>query len=713
MASNNGYTVKYIGERYVPVFYENPDDNNSPQWRNDVAYEPLTIVTNNNFTYTSKRHVPVGIDIFNTKYWVLTGQFDAQVNTLYELLQSTIDTLEQNTFGEDWHFYAFGYQPADSGTADGQHTTSYKQTQDCNVIVSPNDKVLLIDSGFELGNNNWQSAFTARGIERIDAVVISHFHLDHAGGILDMRNYLTFDSDTVWYLPEKLTAVDAEDSPAIYTLESQILSFITSTGGTIIRPTEGQSFNFDGANLVFYNTHLDTWRENGHIKIYNNTSVCTMVEIGTQHIFYSGDAEYKLQGELAKKSSIKYANIVKFSHHGANRSFEPLYYYKMHPSATFANNGQDFTNQDVASDNDREIQHMLQAVSGENYMYNKMGIPVYATSADADHILHFTVNRKSYQFYTDLYKYQKNVPVALLGCLYDTETTITSDMLTDWYGAEQAQNYKYLEGRNIFQAPSINGVNPNTLSDLLNSLPDNGIFMCRTTGTLAKVNIFDDGASTLIIYKTSSSYYRNAYKDNASSTVESYAVLDFCTGQGLDSSFADGLYGVNPICTRVVANKVRQGGEWVFSSQPLSGDNFIFFKQEITAGTIDHYITRNDFVWSQNRDFGIVASNGRIYPTRTAVVFEVMCRGWVTGSADIKVTCYDTGDSVWRNAGRIRHGSSGADHVTNIYVWKPASSGSGSLMKIEGTCENDIVDFQCLIKPLAYNYNKDVPMLNY
>lgn len=66
-------TRQYVGARYVPTFA------NPIQWDNQRIYEPLTVVTYLNNSYTSKKPVPQGVDINNTEYWVLTGNYNAQV----------------------------------------------------------------------------------------------------------------------------------------------------------------------------------------------------------------------------------------------------------------------------------------------------------------------------------------------------------------------------------------------------------------------------------------------------------------------------------------------------------------------------------------------------------------------------------------------------------------------------------------------------------
>lgn len=64
---------EYTGMRYVPVFAD------PPEWSSANSYEPLEIVIHEGNSYTSKTFVPVGIDISDPQYWVLTGNYNAQV----------------------------------------------------------------------------------------------------------------------------------------------------------------------------------------------------------------------------------------------------------------------------------------------------------------------------------------------------------------------------------------------------------------------------------------------------------------------------------------------------------------------------------------------------------------------------------------------------------------------------------------------------------
>lgn len=86
-------STQYIGARYVPLFYTNPNDGTNA-WLSGVEYEPLTIVTYLNQSYTSKIPVPasIGNPADNPTYWILTGSYNAQVAQL----QSDVDDLQDD-----------------------------------------------------------------------------------------------------------------------------------------------------------------------------------------------------------------------------------------------------------------------------------------------------------------------------------------------------------------------------------------------------------------------------------------------------------------------------------------------------------------------------------------------------------------------------------------------------------------------------------------
>ena len=82
--------TQYIGARYVPIFAD-PEE-----WTIDRAYEPLTIVTHEGNSYTSKQAVPIGIEITNKQFWAQTGLYNAQVEAYRREVQQFDGRISDN-----------------------------------------------------------------------------------------------------------------------------------------------------------------------------------------------------------------------------------------------------------------------------------------------------------------------------------------------------------------------------------------------------------------------------------------------------------------------------------------------------------------------------------------------------------------------------------------------------------------------------------------
>lgn len=105
---------QYIGARYVPIFYDNPNTGDST-WLSGVAYEPLTIVTWAYNSYTSKKFVPAGVGnpSTNPEYWVNTGNYNAQIEEVRQELEQEMTEIDDRIdeivnkditviFGDSW-----------------------------------------------------------------------------------------------------------------------------------------------------------------------------------------------------------------------------------------------------------------------------------------------------------------------------------------------------------------------------------------------------------------------------------------------------------------------------------------------------------------------------------------------------------------------------------------------------------------------------------
>jgi len=128
----------YVGHRYVPKIMG--------EWDNSNDYEGLSIVTYKGSSYTSKKRVPVGIDISNEEYWVVTGNYDSQVENYRQEVRLFDGRITDNTDAIE-----------DTNTQLGQTNTQVEDNTDA-----------IEDTNTQLGQTNTQVEHNTDAIETIE-----------------------------------------------------------------------------------------------------------------------------------------------------------------------------------------------------------------------------------------------------------------------------------------------------------------------------------------------------------------------------------------------------------------------------------------------------------------------------------------------------------------------------------------------------------------
>ena len=82
---------EFIGARYVPIFVG--------EWDKTRTYEPLMVVTYQGASYTSRQYVPADIEITNESYWVLSANYNAQVEAYRQEVRDILPYDETPTEG--------------------------------------------------------------------------------------------------------------------------------------------------------------------------------------------------------------------------------------------------------------------------------------------------------------------------------------------------------------------------------------------------------------------------------------------------------------------------------------------------------------------------------------------------------------------------------------------------------------------------------------
>lgn len=173
---------QYIGARYVPKF----SDKNGGVWNNTYSYEALEIVKHGNDFYTSKKPVPTGVEITNTEYWALTGDYNGAISTLNDKIDEIENELNKTKpFSSDCDVMFIGDSWGVGGLADAINLKMgfnhyYKSSYGGSGFVATGDSP-AIDKNFKKLFLDLCDTLTTQQKKNINYLIV-------AGGINDSDN---------------------------------------------------------------------------------------------------------------------------------------------------------------------------------------------------------------------------------------------------------------------------------------------------------------------------------------------------------------------------------------------------------------------------------------------------------------------------------------------------------------------------------------------
>ena len=216
------------------------------------------------------------------------------------------------------------------------HIISLKQIGDCILIkFLDSGKNMLIDTGHYTYLNNVNYNLVDRqniinylrdqGVEKIDWLMISHYHNDHAGNIEAIAN--EFDlSECVYLLPQTPTneyLAKDEEFEYIYGEVSNVMN----TGAGYISDwhyiTNGlnnhrKDIFINDVPFTLYNEDQDDFYSNIEEANGNNFSLCAMMKMDGVSVFFSGDAAKQAQEKMLNQLETP-CTIFKAPHHSLDQ----------------------------------------------------------------------------------------------------------------------------------------------------------------------------------------------------------------------------------------------------------------------------------------------------------------------------------------------------------------------------------------------------------
>jgi len=200
--------------------------------------------------------------------------------------------------------------------------TPHEDVADSHLLQMPGGATVLIDAG-RMGDNpdGVLKQLKAHGITHIDLVVISHFHIDHYGALLDLPDAGITIGKVVVNVPDAASA--NPEMPwgcnlehvrqTLDGLRDRGIPFTTAAIGDRIweeRTTSGAAVTLEVLS-VYDGLHTPIGRTD-----VNDTSIILRLSVGPTRALFTGDLNHAMGAYLAQSSVDLAADVLKVPHHG-------------------------------------------------------------------------------------------------------------------------------------------------------------------------------------------------------------------------------------------------------------------------------------------------------------------------------------------------------------------------------------------------------------
>ena len=190
------------------------------------------------------------------------------------------------------------------------------------IILKVYDKNIVIDTHRNTAFSQVQSFLERNNISSIDYLILTHYHDDHVGNVVNLINTGYINENTIVYLPAYSSLIPQNQSTLSY--YNEVNDALTNNNISHQIPSEGDILSINDFNLTFYNCETSIF-ENMNVTNYNDCSTVCLCEYGTKKALFTGDITDKPFQRFVNNQMFNYKiDIYKLSHHGNNINNEDI-----------------------------------------------------------------------------------------------------------------------------------------------------------------------------------------------------------------------------------------------------------------------------------------------------------------------------------------------------------------------------------------------------
>lgn len=175
------------------------------------------------------------------------------------------------------------------------------------ILITTGDTAVLIDGGEYAAAPVICDALRQQGIGKLDAVILTHPHSDHYGGLRPVLERFSADAFYTAAVPADQLPTVTSYARLIETLSKQKIPSSYLAAGDTLAVGQGSLTVLSPAKGARYDS-------------LNNYSLVLRLEFGSTAFLFAGDAEMQVEEQLLLSGGSLAADVFKAGHHGSTSS---------------------------------------------------------------------------------------------------------------------------------------------------------------------------------------------------------------------------------------------------------------------------------------------------------------------------------------------------------------------------------------------------------